>query len=132
MPSPGPSSPWPQGRATAAARTSSPADRSALLRARPWSSGSALAGIDHHDADAACRGLVRTLGEGGWLNYLLPAALGGPRDKVDVRSLCIARDLLARDYLDGRLFPGAAPAGGLLMIAGWIGVGVAGFLGQSR
>ena len=34
---------------------------------------------------------------GGWLRYLLPAALGGPRDKVDVRSLCIARDLLARE-----------------------------------
>jgi acyl-CoA dehydrogenase len=43
------------------------------------------------------RALARLLGDGGWLRYLLPAALGGPRDKVDVRSLCIARDLLARE-----------------------------------
>ena len=44
----------------------------------------------------AVRAQARLLGEGGWLRYLLPATLGGPRAKVDVRSLCIARDLLAR------------------------------------
>ncbi len=44
----------------------------------------------------AVRDIARLLGEGGWLRYLLPASLGGPRDKVDVRSLCIARDVLAR------------------------------------
>jgi acyl-CoA dehydrogenase len=57
------------------------------------------AAIDCEGADehASVRALARLLGEGGWLRYLLPAALGGPRDKVDVRSLCIARDLLARD-----------------------------------
>lgn len=42
--------------------------------------------------------------------------------------LLFAGDLLARDYLGGRLFPGAVPAGGLLTIAGWISVGIAGFL----
>ena len=31
-----------------------------------------------------------------------------------------AGDLLARDYLGGRLFPMAAPAGGILMIGGWL------------
>jgi len=51
-------------------------------------------GVNEH---TAVRALARLLGDGGWLNYLLPAALGGARDKVDVRSLCIARDLLARD-----------------------------------
>ena len=54
----------------------------------------ACAGMNEQEA---VRQLARLLGEGGWLRYLLPAALGGPRDKVDVRSLCIARDLLARD-----------------------------------
>lgn len=51
-------------------------------------------GADERDA---VRTQARLLGEGGWLRYLLPAALGGQRDKVDVRSLCIARDVLARD-----------------------------------
>jgi acyl-CoA dehydrogenase len=54
----------------------------------------ACEGMNEHDA---VRKQARLLGEGGWLRYLLPAALGGPRDKVDVRSLCIARELLARD-----------------------------------
>ncbi|HTE15859.1 MAG TPA: acyl-CoA dehydrogenase family protein [Burkholderiales bacterium] len=49
---------------------------------------------------AAVRAIARLLGEGGWLRYLLPATLGGPRicepSRVDVRSLCIARDVLAR------------------------------------
>lgn len=54
----------------------------------------ACEGADEH---AAVRALARLLGEGGWLNYLLPTALGGPRDKVDVRSLCLARDVLARE-----------------------------------
>jgi len=51
-------------------------------------------GANEHES---VRALARLLGEGGWLRYLLPAALGGQRDKVDVRSLCIARDLLAQD-----------------------------------
>jgi acyl-CoA dehydrogenase len=68
--------------------------------------GDLAAWMQTHRAALACEGaneyesvraLARLLGEGGWLRYLLPAALGGPRDKVDVRSLCIARDLLARD-----------------------------------
>lgn len=68
--------------------------------------GELAAWIKNHRTALACEGvsereavraLARLLGEGGWLCYLLPAALGGPRDKVDVRSLCIARDELARD-----------------------------------
>ena len=31
-------------------------------------------------------------------------------------------DLLARDFLGGRLFPYSAPAGGLLLIGGWLAV----------
>ena len=59
---------------------------------------------DHHAAleaegieeKQAVRDLARLLGEGGWLRYVLPASLGGPHAKVDVRSLCIVRDVLAR------------------------------------
>ncbi|WP_019170497.1 acyl-CoA dehydrogenase family protein [Pseudaminobacter salicylatoxidans] len=54
-----------------------------------------LAGIDHSDVDAACRELVAKLGEGGWLEY----SAVDPDDAgsvLDVRSLCIIRETLAR------------------------------------
>ncbi len=45
--------------------------------------------VDHADVDAACRGLVAMLGEGGWLQHT-----GGER--LDVRTLCLIRETLAR------------------------------------
>ncbi|MGQ0567080.1 MAG: acyl-CoA dehydrogenase family protein [Gemmobacter sp.] len=45
--------------------------------------------VDHHDVDAACRGLVADLGAGGWLRHTGGAAL-------DVRTLCLIRETLAR------------------------------------
>jgi len=45
--------------------------------------------------DDACRGLVRALAEGGWLRYTVPAPHGGALPRLDVRSLCIARETLA-------------------------------------
>lgn len=36
--------------------------------------------------------------------------------------LLFVGDLASRDFLDDRLFPMAAPAGGLLLIFGWLGV----------
>ena len=44
--------------------------------------------VDHTDVDAACRGLVAALGAGGWLQHS-----GGV---LDVRSLCLIRETLAR------------------------------------
>lgn len=41
-------------------------------------------------------------------------------------------DLLARDALDGRLFPFAAPTGGTLMIAGWLLVAASAFTARKR
>lgn len=35
-------------------------------------------------------------------------------------------DLAAREFLGDRLFPMAAPAGGILLIAGWLGIAVSG------
>jgi acyl-CoA dehydrogenase len=55
-----------------------------------------IAGTDERDADEACRALVRKLGRGGWLKYVVPAAYGGVHEQLDVRSLCIAREILAR------------------------------------
>ena len=44
--------------------------------------------VDHSDVDAACRGLVAALGQGGWLQHS-----GGA---LDVRTLCLIRETLAR------------------------------------
>ncbi|MFI4927868.1 MAG: acyl-CoA dehydrogenase family protein [Burkholderiales bacterium] len=41
------------------------------------------------DVDAACRTLVRTLGQAGWLQH----AVG---DRIDTRAICILRETLAR------------------------------------
>ena len=49
---------------------------------------------DHHDADAACRRLVAAMGEAGWLRHAAPDLDGGER--FDLRSICIARETLAR------------------------------------
>ncbi|WP_417462333.1 acyl-CoA dehydrogenase family protein [Kordiimonas sp.] len=50
----------------------------------------------HDDIDNTCRVLVRALGAGGWLRYAVPKAYGGVFDQLDVRSLCIIRETLAR------------------------------------
>jgi acyl-CoA dehydrogenase len=46
--------------------------------------------------DGVCRGLVAALAEGGWLRYAVPAAAGGRFADLDVRSLCLIRETLAR------------------------------------
>ncbi|MBP0482110.1 acyl-CoA dehydrogenase family protein [Sagittula salina] len=57
-----------------------------------WAGG--LGTIDHHDTDAACRALVAKLGADGWL---MPSAID-PRAPapLDVRTLCLTRETLAR------------------------------------
>ena len=63
-----------------------------------WAAAS-LTASDRADVDAACRALVRALGDAGWLRYCVPAAHGGALAAVDSRALCIARETLA--YHDG-------------------------------
>jgi acyl-CoA dehydrogenase len=48
------------------------------------------------DVDAACRDLVQRLGAAGWLRYCVPAAHGGVHETLDVRSLALIRETLAR------------------------------------
>ncbi|OSQ28486.1 acyl-CoA dehydrogenase family protein [Thalassospira sp. MCCC 1A03138] len=71
-------------------------DRHRDLAARldAWAAAN-LDGIDHHDVDAACRDLVARLNDGGWLKH---AAIDPEIDgaKLDVRSLCLIRETLAR------------------------------------
>jgi acyl-CoA dehydrogenase len=61
----------------------------------------AAAAIDHAEpareaVDGVCRDLVAALAEGGWLRYAVPAAAGGRFADLDVRSLCLIRETLAR------------------------------------
>src|SRR4051812_29272511 len=58
-----------------------------------------IADLDHDDADAQCRALVKQLGAAGWLRYCVPAAHGGVLDALDSRALCLLRETLA--YHDG-------------------------------
>ncbi|MDI6623139.1 MAG: acyl-CoA dehydrogenase family protein [Brevundimonas sp.] len=45
-----------------------------------------------HDLDGDCRTILKALAEGGWLNNAVPDANG----KLDVRTLCLTRETLAR------------------------------------
>lgn len=51
---------------------------------------------EHDDLDGTCKQLVRHMADHGWLNYTVPSSHGGTFDKLDVRSLCIIRETLAR------------------------------------
>jgi acyl-CoA dehydrogenase len=51
---------------------------------------------DEDDVDAECRALVGKLGRGGWLRYCVPASHGGALEQLDVRSLALIRETLAR------------------------------------
>ncbi|HSJ96106.1 MAG TPA: acyl-CoA dehydrogenase family protein [Myxococcota bacterium] len=51
---------------------------------------------DAPDVDATCRMLVARLAEAGLLRHVVPAAWGGMDEFLDVRSLCLIRETLAR------------------------------------
>ncbi len=63
-------------------------------RLEDWAASN-LAHIDHDDTDAACRALVAKLGDDG---FLVHSAIdpGNEGSKLDVRSLCLIRETLAR------------------------------------
>ncbi|WJY20231.1 acyl-CoA dehydrogenase family protein [Fontisubflavum oceani] len=54
----------------------------------------AVAKIDHSDTDAACRALVAEFGAGGWLSHATVEP--GSNAPLDVRTLCLIRETLAR------------------------------------
>jgi alkylation response protein AidB-like acyl-CoA dehydrogenase len=66
----------------------------------------------HGDVDAACRSLVRSLGEGGWLQH----AVG---DTIDTRAVCLIRETLARhDGLADFAFAMQGLGSGAICLAG--------------
>jgi acyl-CoA dehydrogenase len=59
--------------------------------------GAKLSQHAHDDVDAACRGLVKALGEGGWLRHAVAGTQwGGTGEALDTRTLCLMRETLAR------------------------------------
>ena len=66
---------------------------------------SAIGSLPHDDVDAACRARVKALGEAGFLKAVVPAEHGGLHRRLDVRTLCLAREILAfRDGLSDFAF----------------------------
>ena len=63
-----------------------------------WADGM-LSSLPHDDVDAACRARVKALGEAGFLRAVVPAEQGGLHPRLDVRTLCLAREILA--FRDG-------------------------------
>ncbi len=74
-----------------------PAHKKLALDLNAWCAEN-LNDISHEreDADDMCRKLVKKLGAAGWLGYAVPESYGGVHDKLDVRSLCLIRETLAR------------------------------------
>ncbi|MCC2106642.1 MAG: acyl-CoA dehydrogenase family protein [Hyphomicrobiales bacterium] len=77
-----------------------PAHKDLALRLDDWAAANLPAIVDapgaHDDVDATCRALVKALGRDGWLKYCVPAEFGGALKALDVRSLSIIRETLAR------------------------------------
>ncbi|MDX5350686.1 MAG: acyl-CoA dehydrogenase family protein [Paracoccaceae bacterium] len=67
-----------------------PRHRDLAARLQAWCA--AHLPVDHGDVDAACRALVAMLGQGGWLHH----SGAGEGERLDVRTLCLIRETLAR------------------------------------
>jgi acyl-CoA dehydrogenase len=58
-----------------------------------------LPGLPHDDVDAGCRARVAALGQAGFFKAVVPGEFGGLHEKLDVRTICLAREILA--FRDG-------------------------------
>jgi acyl-CoA dehydrogenase len=64
-------------------------------RLSDWAASAIAPLVDHRNVDDSCRRIVRTLGGAGWLDAVVPASYGGLYKTLDVRTLCIVREILA-------------------------------------
>ena len=69
--------------------------RELAARAEAWAAAEVRDGHGT-DVDGACRDAVRALGRGGWLRLMVPKQFGGSHERLDVRSICLVREILAR------------------------------------
>ncbi len=60
-----------------------------------WAGQDVGAYVNHANVDQSCRALVRALGDSGWLKAVVPAAYGGLSERLDLRTLCLAREILS-------------------------------------
>ncbi|HQY42634.1 MAG TPA: acyl-CoA dehydrogenase family protein [Paracoccaceae bacterium] len=67
-----------------------PRHRDLAVRLEDWCAANLP--VAHQDVDAACKGLVAALGVGGWLRH----SGAGEGEALDVRTLCLIRETLAR------------------------------------
>src|SRR3954453_4475466 len=73
-----------------------------------------------HDIDAACRAPVKSLGADGWLRPAIGGTeYGGAADTIDTRTICLARETLARhDGLADFAFAMQGLGSGAISLAG--------------
>lgn len=50
---------------------------------------------DSADLHAQCRSIARKLGDAGWLDYVVTKEYGGKLSSIDLRSICLIREILA-------------------------------------
>jgi acyl-CoA dehydrogenase len=65
--------------------------RALAAEVEAWAAAHAARLTDHHDADASTRALAAALGDAGLLRHACPED-----GRLDVRALCLMRDILAR------------------------------------
>jgi acyl-CoA dehydrogenase len=64
-----------------------------------WAATNLALLLHDNDVDAACHARVKALGEAGFLKAVVSAEHGGLHPKLDVRTLCLAREILG--FYDG-------------------------------
>ena len=69
--------------------------RTFVRELRAWAARE-LSDEQHTDIDAESRELVRKYGSAGWLKYVIPAPFGAAPERLDVRTICLAREILAQ------------------------------------
>ena len=69
-----------------------PRHRALAAEAEDWAANHAERLADEADVDASCRALVASMGAAGLLRHAVPE----PGGRLDVRSLCLIRDILGR------------------------------------
>ncbi|HEY2558608.1 MAG TPA: acyl-CoA dehydrogenase family protein [Caldimonas sp.] len=77
-------------------------------------------GHERAEVDATCRSLVRSLGDAGWLAHAVAGrGHGGAADAIDTRTICLARETLARhDGLADFAFAMQGLGSGAISLAG--------------
>lgn len=92
--------------------------RAFAQRLSAWADAT-LPGLPHADVDEACRARVKALGEAGFLRAAVPAEYGGLHAALDVRTLCLAREILSsRDGLADFAFAMQGLGTGSISVAG--------------